>query len=126
LYSQDVLGVPLDGVGVVVGGGVEREVELLLPAADAVDEDVGVERDWLPGFVAEELQVDLVVIRPGAFGDRLHVRCTVHTRIERFHVSRKVNSTHTAMHVHATVDVAVENSVLLLLMTGMPNRLEKP
>ena len=125
-YSHDVLGVPLDGVGVVVGGGVEPEVVLLLPAADAVGEDVGVERDGLAGDVAEELQVDLVVVRPGAFGDRLQ---GTRARIERFHVSKKSqldlhNAHWHARIMHVSLPVEIKNGVMkkqsvLLLVTGM-------
>jgi hypothetical protein len=70
-HSHDVLGVPIDGVGVVVGGWVEPEAKLHLPAADAVGEDVGVERVRLAGHVAQELEVDLVVDLPRTFRGRL-------------------------------------------------------
>ena len=43
-----------------VGGGVEPEVQALLPVAAAVDEDVGLEGDGDAGLVAEELEVHLV------------------------------------------------------------------
>jgi hypothetical protein len=70
---------------VVVGGWVEPEAELHLPAADAVGEDVGVERVRLAGHVAQELEVDLVVDLPRTFRGRLQY-CT-RVRIKRFHVS---------------------------------------
>jgi hypothetical protein len=95
-HSQDVLGVPLDSVGVVVGCGVEPEVELLLPAADAIGEDVGVQRVGLAGEVAEELQVDLVVVLPRTFRDRLQY-CT-RARTKRFHVSEVNYLTYISMH----------------------------
>lgn len=69
---QDVLRGPDDGVGVEVGGGVEPEVELLLFAAGAIGEDVGVQRVRLPGDVAEELQVHLIVDIPLPFRHELH------------------------------------------------------
>jgi hypothetical protein len=53
-----------DGVGVEVLGGVEPEPELLLPAADAIGEDVGVQSVRLASDVAEELKVDLIVVLP--------------------------------------------------------------
>jgi len=71
---QDVLLRPLDGVGVEVGGGVEPEVELLLPAAVAVGVHVGVQRVGLPAHVPQELEVDLVVDIPWPLRDELHAR----------------------------------------------------
>jgi hypothetical protein len=59
-----VLGVPDDGVGVEIRGGVELELELLHAVVDAVDEDVGVKCEGLAGDVAEELHVDLVTVLP--------------------------------------------------------------
>ena len=46
----------------VVGGGVEPRPELHLLLADAVGEDVGVDGVGLAGLVAQELEVDLVVV----------------------------------------------------------------
>ena len=46
----------------VAGGGVEPGLELHLLVADAVGVDVGVEGVGLPGLVAKELEVDLVVV----------------------------------------------------------------
>ena len=46
----------------VVGGGVEPGLELHLLVADAVGVDVGVDGVGLPGHVAQELVVDLVVV----------------------------------------------------------------
>jgi hypothetical protein len=54
--------VPEDGVVVEVGGGVEPRPELHLLVAQAVREGVGVEGVGLPGLVAQELEVDLVVV----------------------------------------------------------------
>jgi len=59
--EQDVRRVPDDGVGVVVGGRVEPQVELVLLLAVAVGPHVGVEHHRLTGGVAHELHVDLVV-----------------------------------------------------------------
>ena len=64
VYLHDVFGVPFDGVGVEVFGGVEPEVELLLAAADAIEVDVGVQRVGLAGGIAQELHVHLVVVLP--------------------------------------------------------------
>ena len=58
----------------VVGGGVEPGLELHLLVADAVGVDVGVEGVGLPGHVAQELVVDLVVVV--AERGRLHRRRT--------------------------------------------------
>jgi len=54
--------VPEDGVVVVVRGGIEPRPELHFLLADAVGEDVGVDGVGLAGLVAQELEVDLVVI----------------------------------------------------------------
>jgi hypothetical protein len=65
--EDNVLRIPDDGVGVVVGGRVEPEVELVLLLAVAVGPHVGVEHHRLTAGVAHELHVDLVavVIVPG-------------------------------------------------------------
>ena len=60
--EEDVDGVPDDGVGVVVGGRVEPQVELVLLLAVAAGPHVGVEHHRLPARVAHELHVDLVVV----------------------------------------------------------------
>ena len=62
---HDVLGVPEDGVGVEVGGGVEPEVDALLPVAHAVDVQVRLHQVRLAGHVAQELEVELVVLVAG-------------------------------------------------------------
>jgi len=59
--EDDVGRVPDDGVGVVVGGRVEPQVELVLLLAVAVGPHVGVEHHGLAAGVAHELHVDLVV-----------------------------------------------------------------
>jgi hypothetical protein len=70
--EQDVGRVPDDGVGVVVGGGVEPEVELVLLLAVAAGPHVGVQHHRLPARVAHELHVDLVA--PVAVAGReLHI-----------------------------------------------------
>ena len=46
----------------VAGGGVEPGLELHLLFADAVGVEVGVDGVGLPGLVAQEFEVDLVVI----------------------------------------------------------------
>ena len=67
--EEDVLRVPDDGVGVVVGGGVEPEVELVLLLAVPVGPHVGVEHHRLAARVAHELHVDLVAPVVGAGGE---------------------------------------------------------
>ena len=54
--------VPEDGVVVVIGGGVEPRPELHLLLTNAVGEDVGVHGVGLASLVAQELEVDLVVV----------------------------------------------------------------
>ena len=65
--SQDLVGVPDDGVVVEVGGGVEPEVEPHLPADDgavaaAAHVHVGLQRVRLPRHRPQQLHVDLVVV----------------------------------------------------------------
>jgi len=57
---------------VVAGGGVEPGLELHLLFADAVGVEVGVDGVGLPGLVAQEFEVDLVVIVSN--GGRLMMR----------------------------------------------------
>jgi hypothetical protein len=47
---------------VVAGGGVEPGLELNLLVAHAIGVDVGVEGVWLPAHVAQELEVDLIMV----------------------------------------------------------------
>ena len=56
----------------VAGGGVEPGLELHLFFADAVGVEVGVDGVGLPGLVAQEFEVDLVVIVSN--GGRLMMR----------------------------------------------------
>ena len=60
---RDHVEVPEDGVGVVVLGWVEPEVDPLLPVALAAGEHVGLQDVRLPRPVPQELEVDLVVLR---------------------------------------------------------------
>ena len=60
---RDHVEVPEDGVGVVLLGGVEPEVDPLLAVALAAGEHVGLQDVGLPRPVAQELEVDLVVLR---------------------------------------------------------------
>uniref|UniRef100_J3M149 Uncharacterized protein n=1 Tax=Oryza brachyantha TaxID=4533 RepID=J3M149_ORYBR len=69
---QDLVWVPDDGVGVEILGRVEPEPVLHLPAAFAIGEDIGVQGVRLPGDVAQELEVDLVVGVPILLGYQLH------------------------------------------------------
>jgi hypothetical protein len=90
-YSHDVLGRPFDGVGVEFLGGVEPEPELLLAVADAVHEDVRVQRVRLAGDVAQELHVHLVMVpRPHVVRRQLQYRpssaCDAHAaRVASMH-----------------------------------------
>jgi hypothetical protein len=66
--EDDLVGVPEDGVVVVVRGGVEPQVELHLPADDVVavagaaHVHVGLQLVGLSGDGAQQLHVDLVVV----------------------------------------------------------------
>jgi hypothetical protein len=62
--EDDVAGVPDHGVGVEVCRGVEPHPELLLAAALPLAVHVGVHRVRLAARVPQELEVDLVVLRP--------------------------------------------------------------
>ena len=64
--EDDVPVVPDDGVGVIVGRGVEPEVELVLLLAVTIGPNVGVEYNGLATGVAHELHVDLVAPVVGA------------------------------------------------------------
>ena len=64
VYVHDVLGSPGDGVSVEVTGGVEPEVELLLPVALPLSEYIGVEDIRISTYVSQELEVDLVMRWP--------------------------------------------------------------
>jgi hypothetical protein len=59
---HELVRVPEDLVVVEVGCWIEPQVQALLPAAVAVDEDVGLEGDGLSVHVAQELEVHLVVV----------------------------------------------------------------
>ena len=69
--------VPEERVFVESGGGVEGEVVVLLPVADAVQVDVCLEGDWVSARVAQELKVHFVVpvrfLRFRLRGRKLHV-----------------------------------------------------
>jgi hypothetical protein len=60
---RDHVEVPEHRVGVVLLGGVEPEVDPLLAVARAAGEHVGLQDVGLPRPVAQELEVDLVVLR---------------------------------------------------------------
>jgi len=53
--------VPENGVGVEVLGGVEPEVESLLPVTNTVHVHVGLHRVRFPTGVAQKLEIKLVV-----------------------------------------------------------------
>lgn len=56
-----MLGIPCDGVGVEILGGIEPQVELLLPVALPLSKHIGVDDIWLAANVTEELEVDLIM-----------------------------------------------------------------
>lgn len=58
---HELVGVPEDFVVVEVGGGVEPQVQPLLPVALPVDDEVGLEGHGPAGLVAQELKIDFVV-----------------------------------------------------------------
>jgi hypothetical protein len=63
--EYDVLGVPDDGVRVVIGRRVEPESEHLLFLTDPVGPNIGAEDDWLARLASgasQELHVDLVTM----------------------------------------------------------------
>lgn len=62
-YEHDAIGVPEDGVGVEIGGGVEPEMELLLSVAFPLAEHVGVESVGVAAQIPQELEVYLVPTR---------------------------------------------------------------
>jgi hypothetical protein len=62
LHIHDHALVPEDGVVVVIGGGVEPRPELHLLLTYAVGKDIGVDGVGLSSLVAQELEVDLVVV----------------------------------------------------------------
>nr|ACR36234.1 unknown [Zea mays]ACR36894.1 unknown [Zea mays] len=64
-HEHHLAGVPQHGVRVEVGRGVEPQVDALLPVAHAVDVQVGLHQVRLAGHVAQELEVELVVLVPG-------------------------------------------------------------
>jgi hypothetical protein len=76
---HDLLGVPEDGVGVEVGGGVEPEGVPHLPPADAAAVHVGLDDVGLAGAVAQELEVQLVPLRR-----RVKVRAHLEMTISEF------------------------------------------
>ena len=74
MYVQEPVRVPEYLVVVEVSCWVEPQVQTLLPAAVAVDEDVGLQGDGLAIHVAQELQVHLVVVAVIRFRNQLRTR----------------------------------------------------
>lgn len=64
-YLHDGVGVPMNGVVVIIGGGIKPWVELHFPAGGALSENIGMNNVRLPGDIAEELEVDLVMLVAG-------------------------------------------------------------
>lgn len=75
-YRHDEVLVPEERVFVEGGSGVEGEVVVLLPVADAVQVHVCLESDWVTACVAEEFEVYFVVLvgffRLRLWGRELH------------------------------------------------------
>jgi hypothetical protein len=63
-HEHHLAGVPEHGVGVEVGRGVEPQVDPLLTVAHALDVQVRLHQVRLAGDVAQELEVELVVLVP--------------------------------------------------------------
>lgn len=59
-----MLGIPYDGIGVEVFGGVKPEIKLLLSVPFALCEHIGMEDVGLAGDVPQKLEVDFVVCGP--------------------------------------------------------------
>lgn len=58
-----MLGLPNDCVGVEVLGWVKPQVELLLSAASALSDDIGMENVRFAGDISEELKINFIVGR---------------------------------------------------------------
>ena len=64
---QDVLGIPKDGVGVEIIGGVEPEMELLLSIPFPLCEHIGVNCVRVATKVAKKLKINLIPRRSWSF-----------------------------------------------------------
>ena len=60
-FSQDVMGIPEDGICVKVGSGIEPEVELLLSVALPLAEHIGVKNVRITTEVPQEFKVYLIM-----------------------------------------------------------------
>lgn len=65
-----LFGIPKEGVGVKIFGGVEPQVELLLPVAFPLSEHIGVDYIWISTKVSKKFEVYLVPYRSLRF--KLH------------------------------------------------------
>ena len=64
---QDVLGIPKDGVGVEIIGGVEPEMELLLSVPFPLCEHIGVNCVRVATKVAKKLKINFIPRRSWSF-----------------------------------------------------------
>lgn len=55
---------PADGVGVEVLGGIEPQAQSLLPVPNPVNVHVSLNQVRLTSGIAQELKVELIVVRP--------------------------------------------------------------
>ena len=69
---QDVLGIPKDGVGVEIIGGVEPEMELLLSIPFPLSEHIGVNGVRVAAKVAQKLKINLIPRRSCRFELQAH------------------------------------------------------
>lgn len=60
-FSQDVKGIPEDGICVKVGSGIEPEVELLLSVALPLAEYIGMKNVRVATEVSQEFEVYLIM-----------------------------------------------------------------
>jgi hypothetical protein len=84
--EHHLAGVPEHGVGVEVGRGVEPQVDALLPVAHALDVQVRLHQVRLAGDVAQELEVELVVLVPS--GRQLRIVALRRECRFQFHIHR--------------------------------------
>lgn len=59
-----VLGLPDDGVSVEVSCGIKPEIELLLPVAFTLSEDICMKNVRLTAHITQELKINLIMSRP--------------------------------------------------------------
>jgi hypothetical protein len=99
-HEHHLAGVPEHGVGVEVGGGVEPQVDALLPVAHAVDVQVRLHEVRLAGHVAKELEVELVVLVPGR--RQLQMKSQHHSRFHEL-IVRSANSIRVKVNLYGEI-----------------------